>query len=70
MIGNDFKPKTYEKKVYCSECDGAIFPGDIALVSEKDGKVRKIVCSENCRQEFDARFWAEAAKKNSKRRRA
>jgi len=70
MIGSDFKPKTYDHKIHCSECGGAIFAGDVALVSEKNGKVFKIVCSEDCRLEFDARFWAEAAKKNSKRRKA
>jgi hypothetical protein len=70
MIGSDFQPRVYPHKVRCSECDHVILAGETALVSVREGKVRKIVCGEDCRQEFDARFWAEAARKNARRIRA
>jgi len=38
------------------------------LASVKKGKVKKAVCSEECRQEFDARVWQEFADLNEKRR--
>lgn len=69
MIGSDFEPKVYAKKVRCSECHAVIPIGSEALVSEKNGKVKKIVCSEDCRQEFDANFWAAAARANNRKRR-
>lgn len=45
----------------CSECGEKIPKGNPALASIKNGKVRKVVCSENCRLEFDARFWENRA---------
>jgi len=69
MIGSDFQPRVYPHVIRCSECGRKIAAGETALASIREGKVKKIVCSEDCRQEFDARFWAEAARKNARRRR-
>jgi hypothetical protein len=67
-IGSDFVSEVRDSKSACSECGRCIPKGTSALVSRKGGKVRKIVCSEDCRLEFDARFWAHAARVNAKRR--
>lgn len=66
MIGSDFKWKTYEHSVRCSECSQK---SRAMLVSERNGKVLKRLCSEECRLEFDNRFWQEAARRNANRRR-
>ena len=69
MIGSDFKPKLYRKTIRCSEC-GLKFPaGSMMLVSEKSGKIKKVVCSEECRLDFDNKFWQAAATKNEGRKR-
>jgi len=52
----------------CSECGVGIPAGGDMLASVKKGKVKKAVCSEECRQEFDARVWQEFADLNEKRR--
>lgn len=62
MIGNDFVPKVFGKTVICSECNVAIPIGTEVLVSEKNGKVKKIVCGEECRKEFDHKFWDGVAR--------
>ena len=68
MIGNDFEPRIYPHKVWCSECNSPIPAGVQALVSVRKGKVRKIICGENCRLAFDARFWDAVARRNSQLR--
>jgi hypothetical protein len=67
LIGNDFQPHMMQYTGHCSECSEKLPVGTMALASIKDGKVKKIVCSEACRQEFDARFWDEAAKRNRRK---
>lgn len=64
-IGSDFVPEIATRRLRCSECRKVIDNGDQCLVSIKDGKVRKRVCGENCRLEFDARFWQAAARRNA-----
>jgi hypothetical protein len=68
LIGNDFIPEIRENSVHCSECNKKIRKGELCLVSIKKGKVQKRVCGEDCRLDFDARFWEIAAKVNNKRR--
>lgn len=67
-IGSDFVEEVAEHNVRCSECRLLIVGGQTCLVSRKDGKVKKRVCGENCRLEFDARFWQNAARRNQRRR--
>lgn len=71
MLGNDFTPAFATRKGRCSECGMRIMAGQPILHSrsKKDGKVRKTVCSEKCRLDFDARIWQEIADRNEKRRR-
>jgi len=68
MIGSDFITKTYDHVVRCSECGKKILKGEQALVSIRDGEVKKRVCSESCRLTFDDRFWRHAAKRNERTR--
>jgi hypothetical protein len=68
LIGNDFITTTYLGKVRCSECGKVITAGQPVLVSQKNGKVRKRICGEECRLNFDARVWQQIARKNSIRR--
>ena len=63
MIGNDFVLKAVKFTTHCSECGKKIPANTPALVSIKKGKVRKRVCSEECRLTFDAWFWADVADK-------
>lgn len=68
-IGSDFvKEPSRPRMVRCSECNSLTGCYATALVSIKGGKVVKRVCSEDCRLEFDARFWAHAARLNAGRR--
>jgi hypothetical protein len=67
-IGSDFIRKIYNRMIRCSECGLRIPAGEMVLVSMKKGKVKKIVCGEDCRQEFDARFWSEAAANGRRKR--
>jgi hypothetical protein len=69
MIGNDFISEPAPYKLRCSECAKVINPGETCLVSRKDGKVKKRICGEECRLEFDNRFWQAAARRNARRRR-
>jgi hypothetical protein len=48
----------------CSECNERYATGDTILASIRDGKVKKLVCSERCRLEFDNNFWQGVAFKN------
>lgn len=68
LIGNDFVERVEAKTVYCSECGRKILPGEKSLVSLKGGKVKKRVCSEECRQTFDDAIWQAFADENEKRR--
>jgi hypothetical protein len=69
LIGNDFTLMTSTVRRRCSECGAGIPAGSDMLASVKYGKVRKVVCSENCRLEFDARVWQEFAERNQRNRR-
>lgn len=69
MIGSDFVTQVCKARFRCGECPHIVLPGDTYLASIKDGKMRKRVCSENCRLEFDARVWEQIAQKNIVRRR-
>ena len=61
-IGSDFVLEcSRPRKVWCSECGKPITQGVPALISVRGGKVQKRVCSEECRLDFDARFWQGVA---------
>jgi hypothetical protein len=45
----------------CSECERRFPVGHVWLVARKFGRVQKRVCSEDCRQTFDYRYWRERA---------
>ena len=49
------------KPSLCSECLKKIPAHSDALVSHRQGRVVKRVCSEGCRETFDDRFWQERA---------
>ena len=66
LIGSDFMPEIVSRPAHCSECGERLAVGRKALVSIRNGKVQKRVCGENCRLEFDARFWDEAAQKRKR----
>jgi hypothetical protein len=68
MIGNDFVKVWNSVKRKCGECGNTIPKGEYMLASYKDGKCKKIVCSEECRLEFDAWVWQFIASKNAARR--
>ena len=57
LIGNDFVEQPAPYSAVCGECRGSIQAGEISLVSIRNGVVKKRVCSEECRQTFDDRFW-------------
>ena len=56
MIGSDFKWVTNPATRYC-DCHRKVKKGEQILASIRNGKVYKYVCSEDCRLEFDNRFW-------------
>ena len=63
-IGSDFVRRRYKRLSRCSECGVKIPANTVALISIRGGRVMKRVCGEDCRQEFDSRFWqAQAAKR-------
>lgn len=68
MIGSDFLPEIRPVTSQCSECGRWMYKAQEALVSRKNGKVKKVVCCEDCRLEFDARVWDTIATKNEYRR--
>jgi hypothetical protein len=68
MLGSDFTKMTSVIRRLCSECGHVIPVGGDMLASVKGGKIKKAVCSEECRLEFDARVWQEIADINEKRR--
>ena len=49
------------KVSWCSECQKEIPAHSYALVSHRQGRVVKRVCSDGCRETFDDRFWQERA---------
>ena len=63
MIGSSssFVLARYGKSSLCSECLKTIPAHSYALVSHRQGRVVKRVCSEGCRETFDDRFWQERA---------
>lgn len=67
MIGNDFVPQTSKHTRRCSECGKKIKVGTQALVSIRGGRVRKVVCSENCRLTFDDLYWQAIAEERERR---
>jgi hypothetical protein len=61
-IGCDFIVEASRpRKVRCSECGCEILPTQNALISKRGGVIKKRVCTEECRLEFDARFWGQVA---------
>ena len=62
LIGSDFVLVKASKPVRCSECGKHIAKGENVLESVRFGKVQKRVCSEECRLEFDDKFWQERAR--------
>ena len=46
-----------KRKRECSECRERIMLGQPFLISRRNGVVKKILCSDKCREEFDARYW-------------
>jgi hypothetical protein len=67
MTGADFQPYSNPYKRRCSECGEWIQEGQNVLASIKNNKVRKVVCSEDCRLEFDYKFWSERADEREER---
>ena len=63
LIGSSssFVLTSYGKWSLCSECLKTIPAHSYALVSSRNGRVVKRVCSDACRQVFDDRFWQERA---------
>ena len=70
MIGSDFTKMTSAVRRRCSECGREIPVGGDMLASVKNGKVKKVVCSEACRYDltFSESVKQEFADKNEKRR--
>lgn len=59
MIGTDFKPIVLTSSRRCSECGKRLRCGETMLASIRNGRTRKLVCSENCRESFDLKFWEQ-----------
>jgi hypothetical protein len=62
LIGSDFVKATVRMCCHCSECGQIIPRGSECLESVRFGKVRKRVCSEDCRLTFDDNYWQEKAR--------
>ena len=63
-VGSDFVEMVCAGTRNCSECHKKIFKGKKLLAAKtKDGTILKYVCSEDCRLEFDNRFWQERARR-------
>ena len=60
-IGSDFIVRMAARRTKCSECGRNIAEGFPEMVSIRKGKVQKRVCSNECRLEFDNRYWQELA---------
>lgn len=61
MLGNDFQPHIAECNGKCGECGKPHKKGATVLASIRKGKVKKHVCSEECRQAFDGGFYQRVA---------
>jgi hypothetical protein len=70
MIGSDFIKAHAPRGGQCGECGASIAPGATCLESRRGGKVRKRVCSETCRLDFDHRYWQERADRREQAGRA
>lgn len=69
-VGSDFVEILCLAMRRCSECGRKIFKGETMLAAKtKDGTILKYVCSEDCRLEFDNRFWQERARRRGAARR-
>ena len=66
MIGSDFTVQRVTYRTKCGECHKILRLGDNSLVSMRGGKVRKRVCSEECRLVFDDRYWRGKAYERSR----
>jgi len=66
LIGSDFVRQISDRPRRCSQLmfGKRIKKGDVCLMSIRNGKIMKVVCSEDCRQDFDAEFWEGAAQRN------
>lgn len=62
LIGSDFVKVNASRPCHCSECGHHIAAGAQCLESIRSGKVRKRVCSEDCRLTFDDNYWQEKAR--------
>lgn len=62
-----FEPEVLTYMRRCSECGKEMPKGSEALVSRKHGKVKKIVCSEECRVNFDDAIWQHYAAERNRR---
>lgn len=67
LLGSDFTPDPVRRHARCGECGKKMRRGEVSLVSVRDGKVRKRVCGENCRLEFDDRMWQGVADKRARK---
>lgn len=65
MIGSDFIEVKNPYTRHCGECGRKILKGEQILASIKNGEVKKYVCSEECRLEFDNRIWQQFADKKN-----
>ncbi len=65
LIGT-FEEQRAPRSVICSECGKRLRKGDFSLVSLKYGKVQKRVCSQDCADDFDIRFWTAVARKRGR----
>ncbi len=57
LIGSNFTTQISNGQVRCSECGERIEKGKKCLVSIQNGRVKKRVCSESCRLDFDDSYW-------------
>jgi len=65
-IGSDFITRPAAKRTKCSECGRNIAEGLPEMVSIRKGKVQKRVCSNECRLEFDNRYWQDRARERKR----
>ena len=50
----------------CMECGRRVAKGKRILVSYRGGKLRKRVCSEDCRKTFDEEYWLQQIEKTDR----
>ena len=63
LIGSrmSFDEDVVRRPFRCGECRELVSVGTTCLVSRRNGKVAKRVCSHTCREAFDDRYWQERA---------